>query len=170
MPDLIEIAYINKTHGIKGNLKVTPYIEWNTFKFLAAANLVLDSNSSILNLTTPDNQIINLHGVYTPEDAKKFCSIYLYSTKQHLKDVMLSLGKTPLDKGFNEQFFLFELISIKVLDDQGNEVGVVKDILDFSGDIHLEVVAPHRQSQMILLSNHLIKEINLSEEYLIIFS
>ncbi|HWK80231.1 MAG TPA: ribosome maturation factor RimM [Thermomicrobiales bacterium] len=88
-----------------------------------------------------DLLLIRLEGVTTPEQAKELSG----------KAVKIAGSDArPLEEG---EYFLFQLIGLRVEDEQGAEIGTVSDLIE-TGANDVLVIAPSAGGPDILVPNH----------------
>ncbi len=115
---LLHIATIGKTVGIKGDMKFHIKCDFpeqfqNNSKFLTNKN-----NTITLSEVNHDRGLIKIAGINTIEDAKKFTNIKLYTTREETRK------NCHLEDG---EFFWFDIEDCEVFED-GKLLGVVEDV------------------------------------------
>ena len=106
--DLLHIATIGKTVGIKGDMKLHLYTDFPE-QFKNNSSFFINPNERLtlvdVNL---DKGLAKIDGIFTPEDAKKFTNKKLYATMEETRE------NCHLEKG---EYFWFDLIGCKVVED-----------------------------------------------------
>ena len=116
--DLLHIATIGKTVGIKGDMKLHLYTDFpEQFKNNSSFFINPHERLTLANVNI-DKGLIKIDGIFTPEDAKKFTNKKLYATMEETRK------NCHLKKG---EFFWFDLVGCKIIE---NDVllGEVSDI------------------------------------------
>jgi len=116
--DLLHIATIGKTVGIKGDMKLHLNTDFPE-QFKNNSSFFINTHEKItLREVNLDRGLIKIDGIYTPEDAKKFTNKKLYATMQETRD------NCKLADG---EFFWFDILGCKVIEDS-KVLGEVVDI------------------------------------------
>lgn len=116
--NLIHIAIIGKTVGIKGDMKFHIKCDFPE-QFKAGATFLINKKDTItLSEVNHDRGIIKISGINTVEDAKKFTNVKLYTTYEDTKK------NCHLDDG---QFFWFDILGCEVLEN-GKSLGRVQEV------------------------------------------
>lgn len=123
MEDLLQVGIISSTHGIRGEVKVFPTTnDINRFKKLK--EVVLDTEKEKLNLEIEGVKffkkfaILKFKGYDNINDIEKYKGKSLYVTRENA---------VTCEK---DEYFISDLMNLRVVDDNGNDVGIVKDILE----------------------------------------
>jgi len=116
--NLIHIATIGKTVGIKGDMKLHVKSDFPE-QFVSGASFFINKKDTIT-LTNVNHKrgLVKLNGISNPEDAKKFTNTKLYTTYEKTRE------DCHLEEG---EFFWFDIMGCNVYE---NEVllGVVSEI------------------------------------------
>jgi len=120
MVDYFEIGHIDNTHGLKGELKVTPYTESkNRYEELKNILIDFDNNYKEYEIENVRYQkeivLLKLKNIDIIEDAEKLKGRYIYIKREDAK---------PLEEGTH---YIADLIGMQVFENQ-TQVGVLKDI------------------------------------------
>ncbi|MCF6330078.1 MAG: ribosome maturation factor RimM [Sulfurimonas sp.] len=116
--DLLHIAIIGKTVGIKGDMKLHLYTDFPE-QFKNNSSFFINPNERLtLREVNLDRGLIKIDGVFTPEDAKKFTNKKLYATMEETRK------NCHLKEG---EFFWFDLVGCKIIEDSIS-LGIVTDI------------------------------------------
>ena len=115
---LLHIATIGKTVGIKGDMKFHVKCDFPE-QFHDGASFFTNLKKSItLNDVNLDRAIIKIEGINTIEDAKKFTNVKLFTTREETRK------NCHLDEG---EYFWFDLEDCEVFED-GKLLGVVNEV------------------------------------------
>ena len=116
--NLLHIATIGKTVGLKGDMKFHMDSDFPE-QFVKGATFIINDKSSItLTSVNHDRGLIKISGCNTPEDAKKFTNTKLYTTLEDTRD------NCKLEDG---QFFWFDILGCNVFEDD-KCLGTVKEV------------------------------------------
>lgn len=116
--DLLHIATIGKTVGIKGDMKLHLYTDFAE-QFKNNTSFFINPHERLtLAEVNLSKGLIKVDGIFTPEDAKKFTNKKLYATMEETRK------NCHLNDG---EFFWFDLVGCKIIED-GIPLGKVTDI------------------------------------------
>ena len=131
MEDLLQVGSIIKPHGVHGEVKVYPTTDdLNRFKKLK--EVILDTGKEKIDLHINSVKIQN--GVVilgfkefdNPEVMEKYRKCPLLITRDNA---------VPLNK---DEYFIADLIDIKVITDEGKELGTLTDVIETgSNDVYV---------------------------------
>ncbi len=114
----LEVGEIVTVHGLKGDLRLYPWCDLGDIE--RSIRMYLDENGEQeyrVQYAKPHKNVylVKLKGIDTPEEARKFIGKILYMNRNDIK----------LEKG---QYFIQDLIGLKVLDGENNEYGEISDV------------------------------------------
>lgn len=116
--DLLHIATIGKTVGIKGDMKLHLYTDFPE-QFKNNTSFFINPHERLtLAEVNLGKGLIKVDGIFTPEDAKKFTNKKLYATMEETRK------NCHLNDG---EFFWFDLVGCKIIEG-GVPLGTVTDI------------------------------------------
>lgn len=146
--DLILVGRIIRTHGLKGECKVLPESDDpNRLRELKRIWLGKTPNTaqpftiqSVRLQTSKRGTIVLMQfaGIHTLDDAQ---SLKKSSVFAHLNDL------PPLQPG---EFFLHDLIGSRVVTDEGEQVGALKDVWEVQNSHHLYVVERPGDKELLI--------------------
>lgn len=121
MKEVITIGQIINTHGLKGEIKVLPLTDdIKRFKKLKTVLLKNEEIKVVWCKIQSDKVILKLEGIETIEQAEKLKSEYLKVKREDA--VKLPEGR----------YFVVDIVGCRVVDTNGKDVGVVKEVI-FTG-------------------------------------
>lgn len=122
MKEEITIGQITNTHGLKGELKIFPLTDdVKRFKKLKTVLLKNEEKKVIWCKIQNDNKVIlKLEDIDTIEQAEKLKTEYIRVRRE-------DAAKLP-----EGRYFVVDIVGCKVVDTNGNEVGIVKEVI-FTG-------------------------------------
>lgn len=122
MKEEITIGQITNTHGLKGELKIFPLTDdVKRFKKLKTVLLKNEEKKVIWCKIQSDNKVIlKLEDIDTIEQAEKLKTEYIRVRRE-------DAAKLP-----EGRYFVVDIVGCKVVDTNGNEVGIVKEVI-FTG-------------------------------------
>lgn len=122
MEDILKVGIITSPHGIKGEVKVYPTTD-DPKRFKHLKQVLLDTGREKLVMEIESVKffknmvIVKFKGLDTPEDAQKYRQKELYVER---KDAV------KLQK---DEYFIADLIGLRVEDEEGKSVGVLTDVI-----------------------------------------
>ena len=148
-------------HGIRGEVKVKSYTAVD--KDIAAYGALTDKNEQAYDIKvtghSKDLLRVKVKGIDDRTSAEALIGKELYAAR----------GVLPELKN-DEVYYEADLVGLKVLDEQKNEVAKVIGFYNFgAGDI-LEIKLKSGQAEMLPFNKGYVPEINLEEGYIIVAS
>ena len=132
MEDLLQVGIITSTHGVRGEVKVYPTTD-DPRRFRRLKEVVLDTGREKLNLEIEGVKffkqfvILKFKGLDNINDIEKYRQKSLYVTRKN--EVRLQ----------RDEYFIADLIGLKVQDEDGTELGTVKDVIETGANDVYEV-------------------------------
>ena len=161
MKKKLEVGQIVNTFGIKGFVKVYPYVNdvtrFNNLKYVYAKSKKEEKKLEIEEVKYQKNMVLlKFKGVETVEEAEKLRNNYLEIDRS---------DAIPLEEG---EFFIADLIGLKVFLDTGEELGILEDIYKTgSKDIYV-VKDKLGKSYLLPYIDEVIKKIDLDNSKIIV--
>ena len=122
MEDMLQVGVITQTHGIRGEVKVFPTTD-DAARFKKLKKVTLDNGKERRELEITSVKffknlvILKFKGIDNINDVEKYKKAPLYVTRE---------DAVPL--GENE-YFIADLIGLKVISDEGEALGILDDVL-----------------------------------------
>ena len=122
MEDLLQIGVLTTTHGVRGEVKVFPTTD-DPMRFKKLKQVILDTGKEQIELEVAGARffknlvILKFKGIDNINDVEQYRQKSLYVTRENA---------VPL--GENE-YFIADLIGLKVVSDEGEELGDLSDVL-----------------------------------------
>ena len=132
MEDLLQVGIITSTHGVRGEVKVYPTTD-DPRRFRRLREVVLDTGREKLNLEIEGVKffkqfvILKFKGLDNINDIEKYRQKSLYVTRKNAVRLQ------------RDEYFIADLIGLKVQDEDGTELGTVKDVIETGADDVYEV-------------------------------
>lgn len=157
MDSLLEVGQIVNSYGIKGFLKVVPFVDnieqFKDFKKLFMQNqkeLEVEEIKFSKNLV-----LVKVKGIDTIEDAVKLKNLYLYAKREDIK----------LEEGAH---FIVDLIGLEVYTEDGKLLGLLKEVLQ-PGANDVYVVENEDKKQILLpVIPDVVKNIDIPNKKIIV--
>jgi len=132
MEDLLQVGIITSTHGVRGEVKVYPTTD-DPRRFRRLKEVVLDTGREKLNLEIEGVKffkqfvILKFKGLDNINDIEKYRQKSLYVTRKNAVRLQ------------RDEYFIADLIGLKVQDEDGKELGTVKDVIETGANDVYEV-------------------------------
>lgn len=123
MEDFFQVGVITSTHGVRGEVKVFPTTD-DVRRFKRLKEVILDTGKERITLEIEGVKffkqfvILKFKGIDNINDVEKYRQKSLYVNRANA--VRLS----------KDEYFIADLIGLKVLDETGEEFGALKDVLE----------------------------------------
>mgnify|MGYP000794956490 FL=1 len=132
MEDLLQVGIITSTHGVRGEVKLYPTTD-DPRRFRRLKEVVLDTGREKLNLEIEGVKffkqfvILKFKGLDNINDIEKYRQKSLYVTRKNAVRLQ------------RDEYFIADLIGLKVQDEDGKELGTVKDVIETGANDVYEV-------------------------------
>ena len=132
MEVLLQVGIITSTHGVRGEVKVYPTTD-DPRRFRRLKEVVLDTGREKLNLEIEGVKffkqfvILKFKGLDNMNDIEKYRQKSLYVTRKNAVRLQ------------RDEYFIADLIGLKVQDEDGTELGTVKDVIETGANDVYEV-------------------------------
>ena len=132
MEDLLQVGIITSTHGVRGEVKVYPTTD-DPRRFRRLKEVVLDTGKEKMNLEIEGVKffkqfvILKFKGLDNINDIEKYRQKSLYVTRKTAVRLQ------------RDEYFIADLIGLKVQDEDGKELGTVKDVIETGANDVYEV-------------------------------
>ena len=132
MEDLLQVGIIASTHGVRGEVKVFPTTD-DPRRFRRLKEVVLDTGKEKMNLEIEGVKffkqfvILKFKGLDNINDIEKYRQKSLYVTRKNAVRLQ------------RDEDFIADLIGLKVQDEDGKELGTVKDVIETGANDVYEV-------------------------------
>ena len=132
MEDLLQVGIIASTHGVRGEVKVYPTTD-DPRRFRRLKEVVLDTGREKINLEIEGVKffkqfvILKFKGLDNINDIEKYRQKSLYVTRKNAVRLQ------------RDEYFIADLIGLKVQDEDGTELGTVKDVIETGANDVYEV-------------------------------
>ena len=132
MEDLLQVGIITSTHGVRGEIKVYPTTD-DPRRFRRLKEVVLDTGKEKMNLEIEGVKffkqfvILKFKGLDNINDIEKYRQKSLYVTRKNAVRLQ------------RDEYFIADLIGLKVQDEDGKELGTVIDVIETGANDVYEV-------------------------------
>lgn len=156
MEDLLKVGVISSTHGIAGEVKVFPTTDdINRFDFLK--DVILDTGRERLELEVAGVKyfknmvILKFKGMNSINDVEKYRGCSLLVTRENAVELE------------EDEYFVCDLIGLKVITDEGEELGELVDVLQTgANDVYVTRMAGGREILLPAIAE-CVQKVNLKE-------
>lgn len=142
MNNHLKVGVIALPHGLKGEVKVFPTTD-DPKRFKKLKQVIMDTGSELKTLTITGIKfsgkfvILKFDGIDTIEDVQK------------LKGYGLLIDRKDAVKLGKDEFFVADLIGIKVFDEEDKELGTIKDVIH-TGANDVYVITPQSGKDILI--------------------
>lgn len=158
MEDLLKVGIITSTHGIKGEVKVFPTTD-DVKRFKKGIGLILETGRERLELEVEGVKffkqfaILKFKGIDDINQIEKYKGKELFVTREHA----VKLKK--------DEYFIADLIGLSVIDEQGNVIGVLEDVMETGANDVYAVKMEDEKEVLIPAIKQCILEVNVEEGF-----
>lgn len=142
MEKMLQVGILSSTHGVHGEMKVFPTTD-DAKRFKKLKSVLLDTGSGLEEIQIESVKffkrfvILKFKGYDSINDIERYKGRSIYVTRENA--VKLS----------EDEYFIADLIDMKVVDENGEELGVLSDVLE-TGANDVYVVALERGGELLL--------------------
>ena len=154
MEDLLQVGIITSTHGVRGEVKVYPTTD-DPRRFRRLKEVVLDTGKEKMNLEIEGVKffkqfvILKFKGLDNINDIEKYRQKSLYVTRKNAVRLQ------------RDEYFIADLIGLKVQDEDGKELGTVKDVIETGANDVYEVEMADGKSLLLPAINQCILNVDV---------
>lgn len=122
MDNLLRVGVISSTHGLKGEVKVFPTTD-DVNRFKSLKNVMMDTGSGHMNLEIQGVKFFKNMVILKFKEFDSINEVEKYKGKDLLikRDQAVALGP--------DENFIFELIGLRVVTEDGTEFGTLTDVI-----------------------------------------
>ena len=154
MEDLLQVGVITTTHGVRGEVKVFPTTD-DLARFKKLKNVILDTGREKIDLEVAGVKffknmvILKFKGIDDINDVEKYRKKSLYVTRENA----VKLKKN--------EYFIADLIGLKVESDEGEDLGILSDVLQ-TGANDVYVLSKEGEDDILLPAiKECVKEVDI---------
>ena len=155
--ETIEFGKVVNTHGLKGEVKVYSYTD-DTNHILKLKKVYISNKEYIVESMKVQKQmfLMKLKGIDTIEATSSIMNKMCY--REIIKD----------ESNEADGFFIKDLIGLKVIDVNGNEIGTLKEVFRTGANDVYEIVDNENKSKYIPAIKEVVKSIDIKSKVMII--
>lgn len=154
MEDLLQVGVITTTHGVRGEVKVFPTTD-DPARFKKLKNVILDTGKEKIDLEIAGVKffknmvILKFKGIDNINDVEKYRQKSLFVTRENA----VKLKK--------DEYFIADLIGLSVFSEEGEELGVIDDVLQTGANDVYVIRAPKAEDILLPAIKDCVKEVDL---------
>lgn len=159
MEELLQIGAITKTHGVHGEVKVFPMTD-DVRRFKKLKTTLLDTGKEYIELEIEGVKffkqfvILKFKDYDSINDIEKYCGKGIFVTRENA----VRLRK--------DEYFIADLIGLNVLDESGNAIGTIDDVLQTGANDVYDVKMTDNRELLLPAIKECILEVNIEERYM----
>ena len=142
--ELYQIGAVTRAHGVHGEMKVFPMTD-DPLRFRGMKELILDTGKELKICEVADARlqknlvILKIRGIDTMDEAERLRGCGFYVTKEN---------RVPLGE---DEWFIADLIGCAVRSDEGEDLGILTDVLA-TGANDVYVVEKEGEKELLIPS------------------
>lgn len=158
MEELYQVGAITQTHGIRGEVKVFPMTD-DVSRFKNMKELILDTGKEQLTLEVTGARpqknlvILKFKGIDNINDIEKYKGCGLFVTREN---------RVKLKK---DEYFIADLIGTKAIDEEGEEIGTIADVLQTGANDVYVIRTPQGKEVLVPAIKDCILEVDIEAGY-----
>ncbi len=159
MEDFLKVGVITTTHGVHGEVKVFPTTD-DARRFKRLKEVILDTGKERLNLEIEGVKffkqlvILKFKGLDNINDVEKFRQKELYVSRQNA--VRLS----------KNEYFIADLMGLKVLNEDGEEIGVLEEVLETGANDVYQIQMKDGRELLLPAIKQCVLDVNVEEGFI----
>lgn len=154
---MLRVGVITTTHGVRGEVKVFPTTD-AAERFKKLKTVYLDLGRELLPVTIEGVKFFKQMVILKLKEINDMDTAATYRNKDILID-----RKDAMPLAENE-FYICDLIGLKVITEEGEELGTLSEVLQTGANDVFEVTLPNKETVLIPYIDDCVKEISLAEE------
>ena len=157
MDNYLRVGVISSTHGIGGEVKVFPTTDDNK-RFKKLKQVYLDTGKEYLELEVErvrffkNMVIVKFKGINNINDIEKYKGKDLLVTREQA---------VPLEEN---EYFIYDIIDALVVDEEGKEIGVLKEVLATGANDVYVVEMPNKKEILLPVIDECILDIDIENK------
>jgi len=159
--NMLRVGVVTTTHGVRGEVKVFPTTD-DPARFKKLKKAYLDLGRELLPVTLEGVKFFKQMVIVKFKEINDMDKAATYRNKDILIDREDAM---PLKEN---EFYICDLIGLKVITDEGEELGVLSEVLQTGANDVFEVTLPNKETALIPYIEDCVKEISLEEGKVIV--
>ena len=159
--DLLEVGKITNTHGLRGEVKVVPWMDApEDFERLERVYLRTRKEDIPLTVKSVRYQKNNL--------IVKFAEYDDINDIEQYKNCVLCAERSELGELPEGSYYIVDLIGLEVLTEDGERVGVISDIFNTGANDIYEVKRDGKKALLLPVIDEVVKEVDINNGKVIV--
>jgi len=154
MDDLLQVGVITQTHGIRGEVKVFPTTD-DPGRFVELKHVMLDTGRETLPLEIENVKFFKQFVILKFKGYDNINDIERYKRCPRLVE---REDAVPLEE---DEYFIADMIGMKVVTDQGEEFGTLKDVMETGANDVYVVEMDHKKELLIPAIKQCIRNVDI---------
>lgn len=161
MEDLLSVGVITNAHGVHGEVKVFPTTD-DVKRFKKCKELILDKGKG--------NEYVKVTGVkfFKQFVILKLDGINTMDEALMLKNKPLLVTRDMAVKCEKDEYFIADLISLEVYDEENNYIGVISEVYQTGANDVYEIKRSSEDTVLVPAIKDCIKQVDLANKKMII--
>lgn len=156
MNDLLQVGAIASTHGIRGEVKVFPTTD-DVKRFKKLKEVILDTGKEKLTLEIENVKFFKQFAIL------KFKGIDNINDIERYKKCPLLVSRENAVKLQKDEYFISDMIGMKVVTDTGEEFGALEDVLQTGANDVYEIKSKSHGVVLVPAIKECILNVNMKE-------
>ena len=159
MVDYLRVGVISNTHGIRGEVKVFPTTD-DVNRFKKLKQVFVDTKKEYVELQPTSCKffknmvILKFKGIDSINDVEKYKGMDLLVSREHA---------VPLEEG---EYFIADLINLKVIDEDENEIGILDDVMQTgANDVYIIHLKDSGKEVLLPVIDECVLDVNIEEGF-----
>lgn len=159
--DMLRVGVIANTHGIRGEVKVFPTTD-DVKRFKKLKQVYIDTEKELIEMQIVSVKYFKNLAILKFKDIDNINQIEKYKGR----DLLITRDNAvPLE---DDEYFIYDIIGAKVVEENGNEVGELKEVLTTgANDVYVVKTAEGKELLLPVIPD-CVKEINVEEKNVIV--
>ncbi|HHT97197.1 MAG TPA: ribosome maturation factor RimM [Clostridiales bacterium] len=157
MNDYLRVGVITSTHGLKGEVKVFPTTD-DLKRFESLKKVILEINNDYIEL-----EIVNVK-YFKQMVILKFKDINDINDVEKYKGMDLLVTRENAIKLEADEYFISDLLNCKVITDENQELGIIKEVLTSRANDVYVVETPDKKEILIPVIKDCILNIDINNK------
>lgn len=167
MLERLRVCVIVTTHGLRGEVKVQPCTEYPE-RFLELDAVTLKPSRTGLRRTASEEKTLAIESVRFQKDMVllKFAGIDTIEEAERLRGYALYIERSEAIELSEGEYFLGDYYGLRVLDEDGTALGIVKEVLETGANLVFVTETPEKRELLIPKIPEVMLELKPEEGFL----
>lgn len=159
MPNYLDVGKIVNTHGIRGEVRVQSITEHPEERYAKGSQLVVEmSKNEYVPVTVKSYRVHKSFDLLTFEGYPSINDVEKFKTK------MLKIDEALLPELEDDVYYTSHIIGAKVVGEEGNEIGELKDVLFLPANDVWVVARPGKKDLLLPNIESVILDVNVDDQ------